>query len=440
MMIWGGLLTLAVFCVLTVAVILQVLPCIRKIRERAVRPTESRWPCVQVILSLKGTDPFLERCLERLAAQDYPDYQVTVVVDSLEDPAWQQASAAEEVYGREVMDLQVRSHQGRTCTRKLSNQLSAFSTLRPEVEIVVLCDGDAVVHRTWLKELVSGLDDSRLAAVSANRWFSPPGCDVASLSRHYWNALAIPTQQQHRILWAGSLAMRRSIVDESGFREAFEHGFADDAVIAAYLTRTGRPYEVLGTTYVVNSETTTIRGYWNFLVRQMLCVRLDHPRWRPIFLHAVVLAVAFALFLPALFVAGPMAMALGYLGLCIYGLTLLILTSVYDRELRRTFPEIEALDVPVSRQRVLMALPALLFTSAIYPAATIAAASTRSHLWRGVEYQLTDGKIVATIERPSGRERRGLTGRLLRRPGFLTRANGPGVSPRAEAASTETVG
>jgi glycosyltransferase involved in cell wall biosynthesis len=399
-MIWGAAAAVVIFGGLSAFVTWQVSQTLRRVRRQDLSTTGlQRWPRAQVVLSLKGTDPFLDRCLARLAAQDYPEYQVTVVVDSIDDPAWAQAVAAQERFGSSVINLQVRTHREATCTRKLNNLLTAFDTLPPAVEVVALCDGDAVVHVTWLKELVAGLNDPEVSAVSANRWYSPTGCGFAELSRHYWNAIAIPATHHYRILWGGSLALRRAIVDEPAFRGAFAQGFADDTFIASYLHETRRRYDVLGATYVVNSETTSVRNYWNFLVRQMLCVRLHHPRWRPIFLHAVILAVAVGVMLPALSLSSLAVATVGNAAFAIYGLTLLVLTSLHEARLRATFPQLQALHIPVTARRIAMALPALLFTSLIYPAATIVAACTRTHLWRGVEYRLVDGKVAAAIDR-----------------------------------------
>ncbi len=47
-------------------------------------------PCAKtaVILCLRGSDPFLADCLQGLLHQDYPCYDVRIVIDSPDDPAW----------------------------------------------------------------------------------------------------------------------------------------------------------------------------------------------------------------------------------------------------------------------------------------------------------------------------------------------------------------
>ena len=56
-------------------------------------------PRTAIVLCLRGRDPFLEKCLESMLKQDYPDYQLHVVVDNRQDPAWQVAESLANRYG-----------------------------------------------------------------------------------------------------------------------------------------------------------------------------------------------------------------------------------------------------------------------------------------------------------------------------------------------------
>ncbi|HEY5742506.1 MAG TPA: hypothetical protein VIS99_08190, partial [Terrimicrobiaceae bacterium] len=46
-------------------------------------------PKAAIILAIRGLDPSLERNARALLTQLYPDYKLFVVVDHVEDPAWQ---------------------------------------------------------------------------------------------------------------------------------------------------------------------------------------------------------------------------------------------------------------------------------------------------------------------------------------------------------------
>ncbi|HEY1065355.1 MAG TPA: hypothetical protein VGE52_04575, partial [Pirellulales bacterium] len=53
----------------------------------AAEPWENP-PKACVFLTLRGADPDLEDALVRLFQQDYPTYDVKIVVDRMDDPAW----------------------------------------------------------------------------------------------------------------------------------------------------------------------------------------------------------------------------------------------------------------------------------------------------------------------------------------------------------------
>ncbi len=48
---------------------------------------DSECPRAAVVLCVRGLDPFLPACLKGLFHQDYPDYDVWIVVDSIHDAA-----------------------------------------------------------------------------------------------------------------------------------------------------------------------------------------------------------------------------------------------------------------------------------------------------------------------------------------------------------------
>lgn len=50
---------------------------------------DDAFPRTAVLMGLKGTDPHLAEGLRRLLTQNYPDYEVHFVVDSVSDPAWE---------------------------------------------------------------------------------------------------------------------------------------------------------------------------------------------------------------------------------------------------------------------------------------------------------------------------------------------------------------
>jgi cellulose synthase/poly-beta-1,6-N-acetylglucosamine synthase-like glycosyltransferase len=99
-----------------------------------------------VMLCLRGTDPFLKKCLLGLLNQDYPSYQVRIVVDSPEDPA--HALVAEVLNETKAMNVRVENLQDRreACSLKCSSIRQVLDSLEPEFEIVAQLDADTIAH------------------------------------------------------------------------------------------------------------------------------------------------------------------------------------------------------------------------------------------------------------------------------------------------------
>src|SRR5580700_9528897 len=102
------------------------------------------WPRAAVVLSVRGADPSLVECLRRLMQQDYPDYEVHLVIDSEDDPAWEMLrplladNRAEHVFVR----LLRTKHE--TCSLKVSALAQAIGTLDESIGVVALIDADVI--------------------------------------------------------------------------------------------------------------------------------------------------------------------------------------------------------------------------------------------------------------------------------------------------------
>ena len=140
---------------------------------RQVAPGEIARPKAAVVLCLRGRDPFLEKCLELLLAQDYPDYQLQVVVDSRQDPAWEVAQALVERYGAERVHIETLDDRRDTCSLKCSSVTQAIERLDGSFQIAALVDADTMPHATWLRDLAAPLADERVAQPRATAGICP---------------------------------------------------------------------------------------------------------------------------------------------------------------------------------------------------------------------------------------------------------------------------
>ncbi len=151
---------------------------------------DDKCPHATIILCLRGSDPFLDRCIHGLRRLDYPNYEVVLVVDSDRDPA------------NEIIDQHLKSDwknvnrvflkdRLETCSLKCSSLIHGVEVADPKSEFFAFIDADTVPHQGWLRELASSLQFSDVGAVTGNRWYMPLRDSIGSYVRYVWNAAAV---------------------------------------------------------------------------------------------------------------------------------------------------------------------------------------------------------------------------------------------------------
>ena len=399
-MVWSGVLSLLVFTVIASAVAWQS-RVIRRGLARAIEKGPESFrneysPPVCIVLCLKGSDPFLDRCLSGLAQQDYPDYRLLVVVDSAEDEALGHVDRARQAFGKHRVEVVIRDSDLSTCSRKCNSLLSAYRRIGERTEIVATCDGDAVTHPTWLRELVSPMSDPEVLATTGNRWYSPPAGDWAALVRYCWNSVAVSAMANCHIPWGGSVALRSAVFRDPLYIEMLSRAFGEDTQLARYLAVRGKHVFSVMPLVLLNEEGTTFQSLWGFLERQLVSVRINHGAWPLVLADGLLIGTAIYV-LPVLTLMGGLPNFL--LGWALPGVGYLAVvalhTARYERLVRqsqqawhgRTFP-------PLTVKRIGSTLAAMVLTGPIYGAVVLRAATTREHVWRGIRYRFQNGQVT----------------------------------------------
>ena len=201
--------------VLGLLVIAQAIPVVQFIRlARCWEPPSlphDECPLATIVLALRGDDPFLKDSIHGLLNQDYPRYQVRIIVDSCEDPAW---AVAHNILGDQCPDnvtLECLQHRLSTCGMKHSGLVQVIEFLDEDCEVVAFLDADAVPHASWLRELVAPIVKDGASATTGQRWFMPTDVNVASLVRHIWNSGTVAGMAT-RSIWGGCYALRTEII------------------------------------------------------------------------------------------------------------------------------------------------------------------------------------------------------------------------------------
>jgi hypothetical protein len=357
-------------------------------------PAPQPLPMAAVILPLRGADPLLEACLAGLLTQDYPTYQVHIIIDSADDPAHKvvdEALARGHAPGAEV-HLDILREPGERCSLKLSAQRQVLTRLDETVAVVAFLDADSVPAANWLRAMVAPFADPHVGAATGIRWSAPPDTGLGTLVRYVFNALSFPQRFLYRIPWGGSLAVRRSALHDAGLLDHWSRCFSEDTSTYGGLRSAGMRLAFVPAATQVNSESTDLSGAWQFILRQIVCVELHHVYWWSLLCMNAATIVAFiaacllalAGIVPALPGSTPQAWELTAFALIpgLYVLGLLTALTTADRLVRRIVaapPRVA--DLP---RLVAASLVALSFTTN----SLFMAPFLRSIDWRGITYDI----------------------------------------------------
>lgn len=265
-------------------------------------------PRAAIILCLRGQEESVPECLACLVGQDYPNYELHIAFDSESDPAIQQVN---EFFQASSADVHLHFFEPQQkCSYKCSGIVHVLDQLGEEIEIVAFCDGDAIVDENWLNELATPLiADAKIGATTGNRWFSPFDNGLGGLVRKLWNSAAVVQMQAYDIAWGGSMATRPSTIRDCGLKEVWSRSFCEDTSLAEPLKQHNLKLHRIPGLVIENREATTLKQCFHWISRQLMTVRLHHPRWIMVMGHgfATLLATIVApLFIVLLFATGYM--------------------------------------------------------------------------------------------------------------------------------------
>lgn len=260
----------------------------RGLRRRLPSTSEVEIP-VTVVLCVRGCDPSLDACVQRLSRLDYRNWQLVVVGDHPEDPALSQLQShlPDDLRQRTRFHVVGPSDRFDTCSLKCNSLISACQELDAQTEVVALLDADTRPTQHWLSRLVAPFQDDQVGAVTGIRWYQPQDANWGSWVRYVWNAAAIVQMWFYRIPWGGSLAIRRRFLDDAHLLNVWQTTFCEDTPLPEVLNRLGYRLDFATDLIVTNHESCQWRGLSRWVGRQLLTTRLHHASWGCVLGHAV---------------------------------------------------------------------------------------------------------------------------------------------------------
>ena len=362
-------------------------------------------PKVMAVLCVRGADPFLQDCLDGLLTQDYPHYTVRIVIDHRDDPAWSVVEHALRRHPSVPVEVQTLVEPQPHCSLKCASQLQALSDLDSSYRAVVLIDADAVPYASWMRELVAPLGEAGVGATTGSRWYGPMRPSWGAMTRYAWNAAATVQMYWNRIAWGGSLAISVDALERAGLRERWQHAFGEDTSLPGALQQIGLRVVLVPSLVMLNRESCDIAGFYGWARRQLISVRLHHPRWPAVLAQgALQTLVPMSALVSATVLAAHgqwQAAAWPVAGLVIYEATLVGLLVWLERNARHAVRARGEDPRWLSGTALLRYLPGIVLAQALYITALGAALLARGVEWRGIRYQILGrGSIELTEYHP----------------------------------------
>lgn len=357
---------------------------------------------VALFVPCKGIDLGLRDNLRALMQQDYDDYEVTFIVESMEDAAYPVIRRLMAEYPW-VPTRVVVAGQAVDSGQKVHNLRVATEHLSRRVKYLAFVDSDARPRPEWLRMLVARLNQPGLGAVTGYRWFTPQRPTLANALVYSMNCdvVSLLTRSSHYLIWGGSWAIRREVFDAIRLWEAWQGTLSDDLVASRLLRKFRLPVRFEPAAVVASPLDESLLSALSFIRRQYLIARSYTFDWW-------LLSLASAMFTNLLWLGNLSVLVASLItGFPPVWMPLSVLAALYAVTVYRGWLRQDLVKtyfphwIKASR---LIRWCDMWLNPAVELAHWIgitAAAFGRWISWRGIRYRLLAGGQVAEIVRPS---------------------------------------
>jgi len=383
------------------------------------RTTPGTLPPAAVLIAARGLDPTFVRMLESVSRLEYPDYEIVIAADEMPDwgpswlPEWKpvavsgQSNAGDseilelvsERVGAPRIRIVRRFRKIPTCGLKCSALIAAWNTISNRVEVCAFLDTDVVPGPGWLADLVAQAMVPDCGSASGVQWYEPPDYRAGSLIRSLWNAAAVFPIAIFGNPWAGSMAIRRDVIERSGLVDRWAHSIVDDGPVRQAVNSIGLKTRFVPSLVMVNRESCDAGYAINWIGRMVKWSSIFDPDFRNTLVHAIISSILFLLAVVTVLwgaVTGsggwwwPLAGLFAGCFFYVAGWFTMRQASVAGRT------EKNATGSPVNLALVMIwGLFLVLVTQTAFCFQTFRALVARRYVWRGIVYDVSPDGIVS---------------------------------------------
>lgn len=363
-------------------------------RQELAKPRSEYTPFCSIIAPCKGLDHDLEKNLQALFQQDFPNYEIIFVVDSENDEA---LSVIEKIHHRETQRISkiVISGKSENEAQKVHNLREAVLHVSNESKVFVFVDSDARPNKDWLRNLIAPLQDEKIGCASGYRWFIGKTLNLGTEMRSVWNASiasALGANIKNNFCWGGSMAIRRETFEKIDMREKWRGVLSDDFAMTRAMNEANLPIYHVPQALTASVENCTFAQMLEFTTRQMKITRVYGTKfWVMSFIGSglfnlvmltsiLLLIFGVAFWFPLLTIILVSVFSIGKSWLRLNAVRLVL--KDYERELKRQF---------WTQNTLWLFSPALFFYNCV------CALLSRKIVWRGIKYELKSPNLTEIL-------------------------------------------
>lgn len=356
--------------------------------RRELAKTRSAYtPFCSLIAPCKGLDEDLEKNLNALFEQNFPNYEVIFVTDYENDESVQIIEKLISASPRPRVPVSlVIAGKSENEAQKVHNLREAVLRVSDESKVLVFVDSDVRPNKDWLKNLIAPLQNEKIGCASGYRWFIGKSFSLGTEMRSVWNASiasALGANLQNNFCWGGSMAIRRETFEKLNMREKWRGVLSDDFAMTRAMNEANLPIFHVPQSLTASVENCSFGEMLEFTTRQMKITRVYGTKfWVMSFvgsgLFNLVMLVSFLLLIFGISFWFPLVTIL-LVSIFSIGKSWLRLNAVklvlknYEPQLNRQF---------WTQNTLWLFAPPLFFYNCI------CALLSRKIVWRGIKYEL----------------------------------------------------
>ncbi len=289
---------------------------LRAFSRRAPARSRAR-PAVTILKPVHGLEPGLEDNLRTFCTQDYPQYQVVLGVLDPTDVALPVLQRLAATCGEHVNLV-----AGDGIVRHRNPKIATLAPMLPHArhDILIVADSDMRVGPDYLEAMAAAFDDPDVGAATCIYRGEPADGGLAStlgamqITEQFASSVLVATAiEPMTYCFGGTMAVRRSVLDEIGGLDALGAQIADDAALGRLAAEHGHRVALAKYVAATVVDEPDLRALIAHEVRWCRTIRAVRPRSYAGFLltYPVPLAIAFlALARKRRFGAGIFALAI----------------------------------------------------------------------------------------------------------------------------------